>query len=100
MAESKSVRTRVRAMYMEAKAKKGFKGYWQMQYLLHDVICVENDSLVCASALINDVACIKGKNFKRGDILEFNVTVTEKPRGGYKISRPTSLECVGHEETL
>lgn len=96
MAESKSIRTRVRATYMEAKAKKGFKGYWEMKYLLHDVICIENNTLVCASTLINDVACIKGKNFKRGDILEFDVTVTEKPKGGYKISRPTNLEHVGH----
>lgn len=98
MQEVESIRKRVRATYIMAEKRKGFKGYWQMKYVLHDVICLENNSLISSIVKINDVACIKGKKFKEGDILEFDARIVKNKKGGYTITRPTKLELVRHKE--
>lgn len=93
---SNSIKVRVRGTYIESKTKKGFKGYWQMQYVLHDIVDVVDGSLITSIIHLNDVACIKGKNFKRGDLLEFDATLSKDAKNKYKVTRPKNLRCVGH----
>lgn len=92
-------RGRLRAIYKGAETKKGFKGYWQMKYIMHDVTDLETGNIIKATYKMNDVACIKGKNFKIGDILEFTATLeVSLSNGKVKILRPSDVVVVGHVE--
>ena len=84
---------RVRGIYKGTEAKKGFKGFWQMKYVFHDLTNVVTGECIKSVHKFNDVKSIKGKNFKIDDTVEMTVTV-EVVKGKLKISRPRDVEKV------
>lgn len=90
-------RVRLRAVYKGVETKKGFKGFWEMKYIMHDLVDVETGGTIKSTYKMNDVACIKGKKFKIGDILEFTATLeVSLSNGKVKVLRPSNVILVGH----
>lgn len=92
---SEKTREVIQAVYLGAKAKKGYKGFWQQAYQFADMIDMKGN-LITQSFKLNCCACIKSQGFRRGDIIQMTLTIEPNRRGGVKPSRPASAIKVGH----
>ena len=90
----KKMRKKVRMTFRKGVNTRGYKGHWEMNYHVENVVNAETNELICEEYVFKGSTIFKGKGFKPNDVIEMMINVNQDSRG-VKLSYYSDVQKVG-----
>ena len=71
------MRKKVRMTFRKGVNTRGFKGHWEMNYHVENVVDVETNELICEEYIFKGSTIFKGKGLKPNDVVEMMINVNQ-----------------------
>ena len=71
------MRKNVRMPFRKGENTRGYKGHWEMNYYVENVVDAETNELICAEYVFKGSTIFKGKGFKPNDLIEMTINVNQ-----------------------
>lgn len=88
------MRKKVRMTFRKGVNTRGYKGHWEMNYHVENVVDAETNELICEEYVFKGSTIFKGKGFKPNDVIEMMINVNQDSRG-VKLSYYSDVQKVG-----
>ena len=88
------MRKKVRMTFRKGVNTRGYKGHWEMNYHVENVVDAETNELICKEYVFKGSTIFKGKGFKPNDLIEMTINVNQDSRG-VKLSYYSDVKKVG-----
>ena len=88
------MRKKVRMTFRKGVNTRGYKGHWEMNYYVENVVDAETNELICEEYIFKGSTIFKGKGFKPNDLIEMMINVNQDSRG-VKLSYYSDVKKVG-----
>lgn len=88
------MRKKVRMIFRKGVNTRGYKGHWEMNYHVENVVDAETNELICDEYVFKGSTIFKGKGFKPNDVIEMMINVNQDSRG-VKLSYYSDVQKVG-----
>lgn len=88
------MRKKVRMTFRKGVNTRGYKGHWEMNYHVENVVDAETNELICEEYVFKGSTIFKGKGFKPNDLIEMTINVNQDSRG-VKLSYYSDVKKAG-----